>query len=60
MRYCGGPPSVLGVWQHPMDAGQRAPGERAQTAELWLSLVAEPMGELMGARAISPPTLAGS
>ena len=42
MRYCGGPPTVLGVWQHPADAGQRVPIERSHTAQLWLSLVAEP------------------
>ena len=42
LRYCGGPPTVLGVWRHPDDAGQRAPVQRAQTAELWLSMVAEP------------------
>ena len=42
MQYCGGPPTVLGVWQHPGDAGQRAPTERAHTAQLWLSMVAEP------------------
>ena len=42
LRYCGGPPTVLGVWRHPGDAGRRAPVQRAQTAELWLSMVAEP------------------
>ena len=41
MLYCGGPPTILGVWQHPADEGQRAPAERTQTAELWLSMVAE-------------------
>ena len=42
MQYCGGPPTVLGVWRHPADSGQRVPVERSHTAQLWLSLVAEP------------------
>ena len=37
MQYCGGPPTVLGVWQHPADAGQRVPIERSHTAQLWLA-----------------------
>ena len=48
MQYCGGPPTVLGVWQHPADAGQRVPIERSHTAQLWLSLVAEPAEDSSG------------
>jgi hypothetical protein len=48
MQYCGGPPTVLGVWQHPADAGQRVPIDRSHTAQLWLSLVAEPAEDSSG------------
>jgi hypothetical protein len=43
ISHCGSAPSVLGVWLHAGDDERRVPmpSERAQTAELWLSLVGE-------------------
>ncbi|KAL1524424.1 hypothetical protein AB1Y20_019319 [Prymnesium parvum] len=43
IAHCGGAPSVLGVWLHAQDDERRAlaSSERAQVAELWLSLVGQ-------------------
>lgn len=55
ITHCGGAPRVLGVWLHADDDKPNlASSERAQTAELWLSLVGQMQECASGVGAAQP------